>query len=294
MKTTVVCGLLGSGKTTFIRHFLRDRTEKAVVLVNDFGQTGIDGEIISAGGIEAVELPSGCVCCTLKFDLIRTVQKVMRQFNPDHVMIEPSGVASPFGVLEALECAGLPPPTVVGIVDAVEFSELYEAGIYGNFLREQIECSDVMLVNKVDIAKARAIAAAERLIIEINPRAVLFRTLNATIDEPLPEGERKYKQGERIFTQEAHCQFETLSFRLNGGAHKEKLWQLFEDLAKGTFGTIARAKALLQADEGPWRFDISYGKIDESRFEKYISEGRLVVIGRDLAGEEIEKRVKSL
>ena len=72
MKTTIVCGLLGSGKTTFIRSFVKHRHERTVVLVNDFGAVGIDGEVFSAGGIESVELPSGCVCCTLKFGLITT------------------------------------------------------------------------------------------------------------------------------------------------------------------------------------------------------------------------------
>ena len=123
MKTTVVSGLLGSGKTTFIRNFVTGRTEKTVVLVNDFGQAGIDGEIFSAGGIEAVELPSGCVCCTLKFDLITTIQRIVGQFSPEHLMIEPSGVASPSGVLEALVSAGIDRTTVIGIVDAVEFAD---------------------------------------------------------------------------------------------------------------------------------------------------------------------------
>ena len=107
MKTTVVCGLLGSGKTTFIRNFAARVRRKTVVLVNDFGKTGIDGEILSRRGIESVELPSGCVCCTLKFDLITTVQRIMKQFSPEHLLIEPSGVASPSGVLEALESAGV-------------------------------------------------------------------------------------------------------------------------------------------------------------------------------------------
>lgn len=77
MKTTVVSGMLGSGKTTFIGNLLRDAGERAVVLVNDFGALGIDGEIVAAGGVEAVELPSGCVCCTLKFDLITTIERVI-------------------------------------------------------------------------------------------------------------------------------------------------------------------------------------------------------------------------
>ena len=95
MKTTVVCGLLGSGKTTFIRNFVNGRSEKTVVLVNDFAKAGIDVEIFSAGGIESVELPRGCVCCTLKLDLITTIQRIVEQFSPEHLLIEPSGVASP-------------------------------------------------------------------------------------------------------------------------------------------------------------------------------------------------------
>src|SRR5512143_2198207 len=103
MKTTVVCGLVASGTTTSIKNILRDRKEKTVVLVNDFGAAGIDGEIFSAGGIESVELPSGCVCCTLRTDLITTITKIRNQFNPQQLFIEPSGIASSTAVIEAIE-----------------------------------------------------------------------------------------------------------------------------------------------------------------------------------------------
>jgi G3E family GTPase len=289
MKTTVVTGLLGSGKTTFIRNFLKDRKDKAVVLVNDFGQAGIDGEIISAGGIEAIELPSGCVCCTLKFDLITSIQRAVKQFTPDHLLIEPSGVASPIGVLEAVESAGLAPPSVVGIVDGAEFAELYESGMFGNFFREQIESSDAILVNKVDIAETGAIEAAEHLIGKINPRAVLFRTTNAAMDAPLPEGARSATKGIRLPEEKAHCQFETVSFRLKKGVQKGRISKLFEDLAKGTYGPVTRAKALVQTAEGPWRFDIAFGNVDATRFEREIADSRLVVIGLDLRLEKLEQ-----
>src|SRR5512142_3133938 len=131
MKTTVVCGLLGSGKTTFIRNYVRGLSGKVVVLVNDFGAAGIDGEIFSAGGIEAIELPSGCVCCTLKVDLITTITKIVKEFAPDHLVIEPSGVAAPSAVLEALWSAGVKTVSVVGIVDAAEFTEIHDFGVYG-------------------------------------------------------------------------------------------------------------------------------------------------------------------
>ena len=187
MKTTVVCGLLGAGKTAFIRNFVTGRPEKTVVLVNDFGKAGIDGEIFSADGIESVELPSGCVCCTLKFDLITTIQRIMKRFSPEHLLIEPSGVASPSGVLEALESAGVGRTTVIGIVDATEVTELYESGMYGSFFEDQIVNSDIILVNKTDLTDESAIAAAERLIGSVNPLAVLLRTMKAVISIPLPD-----------------------------------------------------------------------------------------------------------
>ncbi len=110
----------------------------------------------------------------------------MNQFAPDHLMIEPSGVASPSGVLEALESAGTGPASVVGIVDAVEFAELFESGMYGSFFEEQIVNADVIAVNKVDLADATAIDKAEQLIASLNPRAVLFRTEMPRSAAPFP------------------------------------------------------------------------------------------------------------
>src|SRR5512147_1958719 len=217
MKTTVVCGLLGSGKTTFIKSILKNRKEKTVVLVNDFGAAGIDGEIFSAGGIESIELPSGCVCCTLKFDLITTVAKIVKEFEPDHLIIEPSGVASPSAVLEALEDAGAGAANVVAIVDAAEFTELHDSGMFGSFFEDQIAIADVILVNKTDLAAEKQIIETIRRIEAVNPRAILFRTRKAKVSEtllrPLCAGTgegRPAKQGLR----HVHFRFETLSFGL--------------------------------------------------------------------------------
>ena len=285
MKTTIVCGLLGSGKTTFIRNFAINRTEKTVVLVNDFGKAGIDGEIFSAGGIESVELPSGCVCCTLKFDLITTIQRIVKQFSPEHLVIEPSGVASPSGVLEALESAGVGKATVIGIVDATEFTELYESGMYGSFFEDQIVNSDIILVNKIDLTDESMIVAAEQLIGSVNPLAVLLRTKNAVITIPLPEAPLH----RRIHSSDSHLHFETLSFRLENSPAMDAFTDFFEDLARGLYGSVARAKALVKTVDGPYRFDSSYGKVDKVQFEKDLSDSRLVVIGEKLDAQLIQE-----
>ena len=283
MKTTIVCGLLGSGKTTFIRSFVKLGIEKTVVLVNDFGAAGIDGEILSAGGIESVELPSGCVCCTLKFDLITTIQRIVKQFAPGHLLIEPSGVASPSGVLEALESAGISSASVIGIVDVTEFTELYESGMYGSFFRDQIVNSDVVLVNKIDLANEHVIAETERLINSINPRAILIRTRNAHLDVPLSVavGVRNLQPGIR------HLNFDTLSILINGVPAVGVITSFFDDLAAGMYGSVARAKALVNTTKGPYRFDCTYGIVDVVRFEKKITDSRLVVIGEGLKKDSL-------
>ncbi len=285
MKTTVVCGLLGSGKTTFIKNVVQGQREKTVVLVNDFGSAGIDGEIISSGGIETVELPSGCVCCTLKFDLITTIQKIAKRFSPERLLIEPSGVASPSGVLEALESAGFGGASVIGIIDIVEFLELIESGMYGSFFQDQIENSDIILLNKTDLAKEALISATERVVESINPLAVLLRTVNAVPGFPLPEAPAHRE----IRRSNCHFQFETLSIRTRQKMDLTAVIHTFDDIAEGKFGPVARAKALINSSQGPYRFDCVYGKLNRGPFEKDITDSRVVIIGEVLDRGAIEK-----
>jgi len=288
MKTTIVCGLLGSGKTTFIQNFLRDSREKAVVLVNDFGKTGIDGEIFSANGIEYIELPSGCVCCTLKADLITTIEKIIATFAPEHLIIEPSGVASPSGVLEVLDLLSMSPVMVIGIVDATEFIDLYEAEIYGSFFQDQVVNSDVILINKTDLADEEKITKTLILIEKINPRAIITPTVHATLEAPVPDP----LTGQRSIQRHAsHLHFETASFRLNRTAGFTLYKKLFEAMKDGAYGNIVRAKSLVSTDAGPFRFDLSYGKVDAVPFASSLGEGRLVIIGDHLEKEALFKAI---
>ncbi len=294
MRNTVVCGLLGSGKTSFIKHFVQGASGKIVVLVNDFGAVGIDGEIFSTEGIQSQELPSGCVCCTLKFDLISAIHKIIREFAPDHLIIEPSGIASPSAVIEALEDARLDPATIVGIVDVSEFSELYDSGMYGSFFEDQIASSDIIIVNKTDLADEGTIEKAVSRIESINPRAILYRTVHARFPDLLPVstagkkaeavGVGKSKEG----VLHSHVRLETLSFRMYKQISLPLFSNLFDELAKGKHGNVARAKALIMTEEGPYRFDCVFGRVDKVRFDRQISESRMLVIGTALDREAIE------
>ncbi len=291
MKTTVVCGLLGAGKTTFIRHFAASAGGKAVVLVNDFGKTGIDGEIFSADGMESIELPSGCICCTLKFDLVTTIEKILKTYAPAHLLIEPSGVASPSGVLEALDALSIRPVTVVGIVDATEFIELHEARLYGRFFDDQIMTSDVILVNKSDLVSEEMREKTAGLVETLNPGAIVFRTVNARLGYDL-SGITPHTRRPRRRSPE-HLHFDTVSLKLGKGTEYAILRESFDEMAKGEYGNVVRAKALVQTEKGPFRFDLSYGKVEEAIFEKDVVESRLVIIGKGLKKDELARKVSA-
>ncbi|MBI5102640.1 MAG: GTP-binding protein [Nitrospirae bacterium] len=279
MKITIVCGLLGSGKTTFIRNIAKGSTQKTVVLVNDFGKAGIDGEVFSASGIDSVELPSGCICCTLRFDLITSIKKIMAEYNPDHLIIEPSGIASPSGVIEALGEMGLRQYSIIGIVDSTEFVELYEAEVYSGFFEEQVSLSDIVLINKIDLIDEDLANKTAALVNTINPGAIVYRTVRAALDEPLPEGPEE-RTGNK--TKGKRLNFETLSLTLTGSISARSVEDFFRELAGGRFGNIIRGKGLLNTDIGPQKFDLTFGNMESAVFNNRVTESRIVIIGYNL------------
>jgi len=287
MKTTIVCGVLGAGKTTFLINILKNGYENSVVLVNDFGSAGIDGEIISSGGIETIELPSGCVCCTLRFDLITTITKITEQFKPDHLFIEPSGIASPSGVIDVLETLKIQPVAVVGIVDVTEFIDAYETDMYGWFFKSQVTGSDIILINKTDLVDRKKTADTIRIVESLNQHAVIVPTVNALLDATLLQHSIKEPQ-----KQDHHghaIRMETATVILDKKYSMESLKLFFEKMALGEYGNVVRAKALVQTEKGPYRFDLASKQVTAKKFDRDIEKSRLVVIGTDLKEEEIKK-----
>jgi G3E family GTPase len=278
MKTTVVCGVLGAGKTTFLRNVLANGAEKAVVLVNDFGELGIDGEILSAGGVDTIQLRSGCVCCTLRTDLVAALRRILDEFQPEHLLIEPSGVATPSGVLDALALFKLSPVTVVGVVDATDFAKMYEAQIYGQFFEDQITNSDVILVNKTDLAPLETVEKTVALVGHLNAGALVVPTVMARLDADLPAQGR----GEVRHRSDRSPPFEAISLRLENPVDIARCEDLFRSFASGDLGAVRRAKALVQTSSGPYRLDLSSGQVGVEKFFADVEESRIVVIGEGL------------
>lgn len=178
MKVNLVFGFLGSGKTTLVKHLLAQvgTKEKTAVIVNEFGEVGVDGDILRGQSIDVVELNSGCLCCVLKGSLLLAVEELRDKAKVQRVIVEATGVAQPAELLESLVESSanhrLQIGPLVTVVDCAKFTKL--EGMLGDFYLDQIENADIVLANKLDLATAEQLSDATQRIREINPEARLL------------------------------------------------------------------------------------------------------------------------
>jgi G3E family GTPase len=172
----LISGFLGSGKTSMVLSTIdkitRGRHKKVVVIVNDFGSIGIDGKVMEKYGLEVTEMPSGCICCTLGSDLLRTLTDIAESFTPDLVVIEPTGIADPEAIHSTLELYTGPPidkTMIVVIVDAVRFPVILKA-LQKPFMN-QLKAANLIVINKTDQVDPAAISEVERTIRDLGIKA---------------------------------------------------------------------------------------------------------------------------
>ena len=181
MYVDVIGGFLGSGKTTTILHLLRERAmdpAKTVLLVNEFGKVGVDGALLEGEGGAVRELASGCICCTLKADFMLQIEDIVATYAPEHVVVEPSGVASMRDVLQALTH-----PRVAHLISELRTVLVLDVDDYDwfvnmsdQFVDAQIGLAQLILLNKTDLAEPEAIAAVTADLERRNPEAVIVPT----------------------------------------------------------------------------------------------------------------------
>ena len=184
---TVVTGFLGSGKTTLINRILNEQHgKKLAVIVNEFGEISIDGQlVVHDDQAELVEFNNGCLCCTVRGDLIETLGRLQERAGKlDGILIETTGLADPAPVASTFFVAddvkaGIRLDAFVTVVDAVNL----EANLaQSNEAVEQVAFSDVILINKIDLVSAEQVRSIEARIRKLNPLATIHHTANAEID----------------------------------------------------------------------------------------------------------------
>ncbi|MCK8485921.1 GTP-binding protein [Paenibacillus sp. MBLB2552] len=212
---TVLCGYLGSGKTTLLNHVLSNRQGlKVAVIVNDMSEINIDAELINAGGSlsrteeKLVELSNGCICCTLRDDLLREVQKLAAEGRFDYILIESTGISEPVPIAQTFtyadEESGVDLTSLakldglVTVVDAYRFwhdfssgDTLLERGQQAgegdtrdvvDLLIDQIETCDILILNKCDLVNEEELKELEGVLRKLQPTAKLIRSTMGRVD----------------------------------------------------------------------------------------------------------------
>ncbi len=183
----VVSGFLGAGKTTLVKHLIKDAQQqglKLAVVSNEFGELGIDKALLQeAGGPGYVELEGGCVCCQLTNELLETLQNLWETIRPDRIVVETSGVALPFETLMTFwrepitEWVGESLAVVVANAEQVADGRDLE----GTF-EQQVSSADIVVLNKVDLVPEASVGKLEQILQEMAPDAPMIRSIQGQVD----------------------------------------------------------------------------------------------------------------
>ena len=180
-KIDIFSGFLGAGKTTLIKKLIAEAYtgEKIVLIENEFGEIAIDGGFLKDSGVQINEMNSGCICCSLVGDFADALQKVLEQFHPDRILIEPSGVGKLSDVIVAVErtvgeCPELKLNSYVTVADASKV-KVYMKN-FGEFYNNQIEAAGTIILSRTQKLSQEKLEAAAAMLREKNPDAAILTT----------------------------------------------------------------------------------------------------------------------
>jgi G3E family GTPase len=307
---TVISGFLGAGKTTLVNHLLSQNKQYRIgVVVNEFGEVGIDGQLIVADQEALIEINNGCVCCTVRADLVASVKQMLALAGNrlDRLIIETSGLADPAPVLQTFladpdlrEQVDL--ESVVTVVDA-----LHLRGQLGDeIVREQIAFADTLILNKSDLVSAESMADLGRQVRLINSTAVLVPTSHSQVPVDALLGTKRFSLPNllmlepEILEEDGHdhehdASISSCSVVTSGALDPDRFNRWVNQLVQDQGQQLMRMKGLLNFASEARRFhfhsvhmllEAMPGKrwqADETR------DNRFVFIGRDLDSEQLRQ-----
>ena len=323
-KVDIISGFLGAGKTTFIKQLVQDvfAGEKLVLIENEFGEIGIDGGFLKDAGIEITEMNSGCICCTLVGDFSKALVKVLDEYKPDRVIIEPSGVGKLSDVARAIEDvkkdADIEIEGRITIVDGKK-AKMYLKN-FGEFFKDQVEHASTIVVSRTQMMTDEKVEDCVKMLREENEKAAIISTpwdqlgkeaiqhaLHAGAEiEGLFEDKEGHGHHEHHHDhdhdheehgccrhREHHHADDVFTSWGKETAHKyteEELDLILKALSETDgYGTILRSKGIIAMEDGTWRqFDLVPEEY-ETRECQADYTGRICVIGTDLKEEDLMK-----
>lgn len=304
---TVLTGYLGAGKTTLLNRILtEEHGKKVAVIVNEFGEVGIDNQLIIDADEEIFEMNNGCICCTVRGDLIRIIGNLMKRRDKfDHIVIETTGLADPAPVIQTFFVDEdmrdtLLLDAVVTVVDAKHISQHWDA----DEAQEQIAFADVVLLNKTDLVTEEELAGLEKRIRAMNAMAKVYRTRNAELQMDALLGVKAFDLNRALeiepdfLGEHAHEHDETVTSVAiveSGAIDRNKFSDWIGEVLRTQGTNIFRTKGILNMAGENNRFVFQGvhmlfdGKQDRPWKATETPKNELVFIGRDLNENQLKE-----
>lgn len=325
-KIEIVSGFLGAGKTTLIKKLLKEAFagEKLVLIENEFGEIGVDGGFLKESGIEITEMNSGCICCSLVGDFGAALKEVLEKYDPDRVIIEPSGVGKLSDVIKAVEAVGEIVNSSVTVVDGQKCN-MYMKN-FGEFFNNQIESAGTIVLSRTQKMSEEKLEKCVAQIKEKNDRATIITTPWDEIDGKIIVNAMEHialdlkedihdencscgchEEDDHHHHHHEHDENCSCGCHDHHGHHhadevftswgtetprkytEEEIRNILKELSdKDDCGIILRAKGIVPCTDGTWlHFDMVPEEYELRRGEADYT-GRLCVIGSMLNEEELQ------
>ena len=296
-KVHLISGFLGTGKTTALKSLMAQKNpdEKWVIIVNEFGEIGIDGAVLSDNGIPVAEIAGGCLCCVAGPQMSNTVTKMLRDVAPDRLMIEASGLAHAASVIDELKTPPLDQSLEIGAVFTVVDPRQFVSPDYAQqaLYKDQIGVCDVLVASKTDLCSPEVLAEfREKAATLFPPKALVAEVDNAQMNIEwldIPVVEKSRYRLKTLPDNTMGFQSQGFTFAAGQDFDGERLTNFFNDLPKMTEGLV-RAKGVFQV-LGTWVWlnwvDGQWGASQVS----WRRDSRFELIAKSFDADLIEKKL---
>ncbi|MDD3269544.1 MAG: GTP-binding protein [Syntrophomonadaceae bacterium] len=285
----IVSGFLGAGKTTLLLKLLAFVEGNKVIIENEFGEVGIDGEILQRANYDVVEMAQGCICCSMKANFEAVLSSVIEDYHPRHIFIEPTGIGMLSQIIALFEqkdiadkCSLIIP---IVVVDALEYLLLLED--FGLFFKDQIAHAGIIVLSKIQLMREENLDEIIKSLRTINPQADIvardwgqFSELDyweLTDTRFVAENTVKPQVATGILTGDLQSYSIIAPKRID----RKKLQNVLDDLQNKQLGRIIRAKGFVEGDDGSLEFSYVNGRyiINENSLGNL---NRVCIIGSNL------------
>jgi G3E family GTPase len=296
----VLTGFLGSGKTSFLRHFIEYQVQLnrfVAVIQNEIGETGLDGKLLDHD-YAVTEIDEGCICCTLVGNLKNAIHQILSSFHPDYIVLETTGLANPYNLLDEISEVDefVRFDSITTMVDGLNVDR--SLGSY-EVAREQIKAADILLVNKKDLLSEIQFQKIIQKLKKINPVAPILSTLHGDInpaliygvnlqDGPVVNQKRDFqKEARQIHCSHEHDGFSSYKISFTDALDRNRFINAIQTLPR----TVFRIKGVVELTDTdkPLLFQYVGGRFEFSEFNNPILSDRfLILIGQEMPVTTLE------